>query len=883
MKPDLKNSFVRILEGINTCWRFHKGPVISGKCLTSPGNEWEYVNIPHTWNAEDVHADQQPYYRGECWYYKQFGLNRRDKGRRIYLFFGAANQDAIVFVNGRRAGEHFGGYTSFAIDVTSLVKCGPANSLLVKLSNALNQDLPPLAGDMMHFGGIYRPAYLLKVNPVHFDLSDGASGVYIDTPRVSAGSATIRIRGFVQNSSGKVQKIKVRHEIFDPSGRRIGRPEKTLEIPAGERTSFEIAGLPVSRPALWSPESPSLYSVRSRLLDAAGRKILDEVANTIGIRSVAVDHMRGFLLNGKKYFIRGVGKHQDYQAVGYAVPEETIRADVRLIKETGANFTKSHYPLSPASYDEGDRLGVMSWARIPIMDKVNFTNVFYESSRRMTEEMIRQHWNHPSVVMWGSACEPLGDVDWFWPKPQDPVKVKEHLQLTCQFMKKLDDYIRQLDPLRPTANEFHTDPNPQWYVESGLSDVNSINGWNIYQGWYHASLKNLPNMMNRIERWEKDRAYFIAEHGAGSDTRIHTNQPTIFDFSTEYQSLFHQHHLKVLPKYPRNAGMVIWTFADFQATHQANVMPHYNNKGMVTADRKPKDVYYLIQAHWSGRPMVHIAASHWANRVAIANAGSKVRQPISIYSNLPQVELFHNCRSLGRKKMVDRHAAWTVPFVDGVNRLYARGAADGRAIEDFCRINFEFIGPDLRKAFPSRLCINIGQSRTFFTDPLTGNTWIPDRPYKKGLFGHVDGEYYRVWNQMPAWHGIREGVYAMIKGTDIDPVFQTFLVGATDYRIDAPAGAYRVHLHLTEPFAEACRLDAQARTGADRRGRRIFDIIINGRLCVENLNLAAQHGDCRAVIKSFDVSCGGAEGLRIWLRPVTGKPVLSGIIVEKLS
>ncbi|MBI5725969.1 MAG: DUF4982 domain-containing protein [Planctomycetes bacterium] len=876
------SSSPRIMEGINSFWRFHKGPLSARPGQVVPSDDWEHVNIPHTWNAQDVFADEQPYYRGEGWYYKQFSLNREDKGRQIYLFFGAANQDAVVHVNGRQAGGHCGGYTAFAVDATTLVKFGQANTLLVRLSNKLNPDLPPVAGDMMHFGGIYRPACLLKVSPTHFDLTDAASGVYIDAPRVSAGSADIRVRGFVQNALARPRKVKVRHELLAPDGKRLTRLEGLIEVPAGGRGQLELLAAKISRPCLWSPENPTLYTARSFLLDAASGEILDEVDNTFGIRTVAVDHKRGFLLNGEKYFIRGVGKHQDWQDIGYAVPEENIRQDIRLIREMGANFTKSHYPLSPAAYDEGDRLGVMSWVRIPIMDKVNHTDVFYGSSRRMTEEMIRQHCNHPSVVMWGSACEPLGDADWFWPKPQAPAKLQRHMRLTYDFIKKLDDFTRQLDPLRPTANEFHTDPNPQWYAESGLADIQSINGWNLYQGWYHANLKKLPNMLRRIEGWDKGRAYLIAEHGAGSDTRIHTDQPTIFDFSTEYQEQFHRHHLKVVKDFPRIAGMVVWTLVDFQAAHQANVMPHYNNKGMLTSDRKSKDVYYLMRAHWSDRPMVHIAASHWTNRIAIAGAGRAVRRPIRAYSNLPQVELFHNGRSLGRKKMADCQAVWTVPFVEGVNRLLAKAAAGGRAIEDFREIHFEYIPPDLRKAFPPRLCVNVGQSRTFFTDPLTGNTWIPDRPYKKGLFGHVDGEYYRIWNQMKAWHDIREGVGATIKGTDIDPVFQTFLVGLTDYRIDAPAGDYRVHLHLVEPFTESCRLDAKECTGADRKGRRVFDILINGRLCAENLDLAGQHEEQRAVIRSFDVVCADTEGIRIQLRPVRGKPVLSGILVEKL-
>jgi len=872
---------MRTRESLNGGWRFRKGPAGRGGRLPAPDASWDAVSIPHTWNARDVHDDEHPYYRGEAWYARTFRLARADRGRRLHLLFEGANQLATVYVNGREAGRHNGGYTAFALDVTALVRPGADNALAVRLSNALDPDTPPLAGDMMNFGGLYRSVWLVRTGPVHFDLADATSGVYIDTPEAGPRRAAVRVRGRLRNTLARARTVWVRHELRDPDGRALPPLEGEVRVPAGGTAGFEFCSAPIERPRRWSPDDPALHEARSTLSAGRRGRALDDVSNAFGIRRVEV-RPGGFYLNGRRLFIRGVGKHQDHPGLGYAVPEEILRRDMRLIRDMGANFTKTHYPLAAAAYDEGDRVGVMSWARVPIMDKVHTTPVFLDATRAMAREMILQHYNHPSVVMWGSACEPLGDIDWFWPRPIPEAKRRRHLAATRDFFERIEAFMRELDPSRPTANEFHTDPHPEWYDEAGLTRIQSINGWNVYQGWYHASLADLPRMLRRIEGWERGRPWLLAEHGAGSDTRIHTHEPTIFDFSTEYQELFHRHYLKVLPRFPRIAGMLIWTFFDFEAWHQRNTMPHVNNKGMVTGDRRPKDVYYLFQAHWGDRPMAHIAAAHWTRRVAFARPGAAVRQPIRVYSNLARVELFHNGRSLGARPAAGREAAWTVPFVEGANLLRAVARTGRTAVEDAAEIRFEFLPPDLRRAFPRRLCINLGQSRTVFTDPLTGDTWVPDRPYRRGSFGFVDGEYYRRWPAMPAWEGIREGVDATILGTDIDPVFQTFRVGLTDYRVDAPDGRYRAHLYFAEPFAEAQRRDAAAGAGADREGRRAFDVALNGDVRREALDLAAQYGARRAVVERFDVRCAGGRGLRVELRPVRGRPVLNGLVVEPL-
>lgn len=880
----LKNT-ARSIESFDDGFRFLKGcQEISPEDVVID-ERWKDVVIPHTWNIQDAYdRNESEYYRGTAWYHREFTVHDSCTGRRSIAFFEAVNQDAEIYVNGKKAGEHHGGFTAFAVDMTPYLRKGTINTLLVKASNAINQAVPPITdGDFTNFGGIYRGVQLVSVDEIHFDLSDGATGVYISTTDANMLSARLNVFGYVRNSGQCKREITVENIILAPDGSEIIRTESKLYIEPGTRKEFMPDPIEIKNPELWSVLSPNLYTLHSYAKDAAGNVILDEVSSHFGIRMAKVDPERGFMLNGSKLFLKGVGKHQDYGNIGFAVPDRTIENDVRLACDMGANLLRSHYPLSQSTYGATDHLGIMGFIKLPVMFKLNHTPEFYESTRRMAEEMVLQYFNHPSVVLWGCSCEPFGDMDWFWPRPLDKEKASENMRSTQKFFSSLEKVVKELDPYRPTSSDYHTDPNPQFHAEAGLLDIQDMNGWNLYQGWYHVNLGNIPSMLRLVGELDKGRPYIISEYGAGSDTRIHTDNPTVFDFSTEYQGLLLKEYMKAVEGNPQVAGMCIWSFADYHSKSRGDTMPSINNKGLVTNDRKPKDSYYLQQAHWSRNPMVHIATADWRIRSAIADSGEKVSQNVRVYSNTAEVELFLNGKSLGVKPVAWHEAEWNVPFTEGRNKLLAKGKISATEVESFQDIHMNFIPRDLRTSFPrKRLCINVGQARTFFHDPLTDDVWMPDRTYTEGSFGHIDGEYYRTWNSSNAWNGIREGVDCPILDTSIDPVFQTFLVGCGKYKIDAPDGCYRVILCFAEPFTNARRFLPAEKTGADSQGNRVFHVWVNDTIIIPSLDIAFMYGECRAVEKMFNVDAKEGSGILIQFIPVKGQPVLNGVIVEKL-
>lgn len=915
---------MRTTHTINAGWEFCKGDVFqfdgdekapfqnlepSEASTLDDGAEsapWRLVHLPHTWNAEDLNrgdvfsrrakaasaefggyggvGEKPGYYRGVGCYRRPLFIPEGDREKKIFLYFDGANQTATVYINGEWAGCHRGGYTAFCFDITRLLRFGETNWIHVKVSNAYDEEVLPIGGDLGHFGGLYRHVHLIKTAPVHFDLLHYAGpGVLTDTPEVSVDTAKVRVRARVVNESSIHRTVRLVSRLFDPDGDEAAVLEQTFVLAAGEHTVIDWLSEALPRPRLWSPEHPQLYRFEHRLESADDGTALDAWFHTLGFRWFSADAERGFFLNGKRCSIRGIGRHQDSAGHGYATPYEVLREDTRRIKRMGCNFMRGHYPLPDAVYDEADRLGVMALNKIPIMDKVGESPGYAHYAMEMLREMILQQYNHPSIALWGYGCEMLGDADWFWPQPRDPARLRRHFVQTRELAQQMEDEIHRLDGARLTSNDFHTDPNLEWYKESGLTEINDINGWNIYQGWYHGDLSKIGPMLDQCREQAPHRPFVLAEFGAGTDLRVHAYDPTVYDMTPEHADRMHKDYIEAIDQRPWAAGMFIWTWSDFQRTALGDTMMHINNKGMVTNNRHIKDTYYLYKAHWNPEPMVRIAEHDWTRRVEVSDSSEAV-VPVQVYANTPKVELFLNGASLGVQKMSKPYAFWNVPMRDGPNELEALGITSEQRLSDRLVIDMQIVPHRLSnwRDPERRLCVNVGNERCYLHDPETDDRWLPDRPYSPGGFGRVGGRYYRHWPAMKAWHGIREGVRAHINGTEMAPIYQTFAVGVDAYRFDVPDGQYDVSLYLTEPFDEAQRKDASNPTGADETGRRVFDMAVNGKTVFSSLNIAEQFGARVAVCETVQAVARG-DGIVISFTAACGEPLLSGVAIKRLN
>ncbi len=882
--PFLGQAQIREKQSLMQGWKFSRENDVRFATTGYNDSSWETVSLPHTWNALDVLDDRPGYYRDTCWYRKTFEVSSSWKDKQVYIRFGAANQDARVYLNGQLAGEHHGGYTAFTINLTPMLVTGQPNVLAVELSNAHNPDVPPVGGDLCHFGGIYREVELIATGPLHIEMMNhGSQGVFyrpVITKKTPGRSARYRVEcsGALVNDGPSRNRTWLHLELTGDDGQVLARTSKRYPVGSGEKIDFFV-DLPCRQnPERWSPANPVLYTMTATLANRQKTRITDRVTTSIGFRTLELDPEKGFLLNGKPVYIRGVGKHQDYDSLGYAVPDTLLRQDIRWIDAMGANLVRSHYPLSPGTYDEADRQGIMAWVKIPVMDKINHTSAFYDHTRTMATEMVLQHYNHPSVILWGYACEPFGHMDWYMPKPLDPEEEQENLEKTYTFSMMMQDHLRTLDPHRYIANDFHTDPTPEYYRESGLTGINDLNGWNIYQGWYHRSLDYIGDALVTFRNYNPEKPFIIAEYGAGSDPRINTDRPTIFDFSNQYQNEFHLHYLQEVDRYPWITGQCLWTLADFQVESRRDAVPHINSKGLLTADRRPKDSYYIYQSHWSDTPMIHINHMHWKTQWHLSGSPGKVERPISVITNTDSVTLLLNGKKQFTSPVQSGLVTVNVPLRNGINRLEAYGYKNGTEVMDTLNVHCTVVPRDgWTEALPvSSLCINVGQTTTHFFDPESGDTWLPDTKDTTRFYHAGSGTTHTHWPHMAAWEGIREGIDANIHGSRLDPVFQTFLKNVQRYEVKLPPGAYRVELFFTEPFSrEQRRADPQV-TGGGRNGSRIFDLFINGYPVARHLDLDAEHGVQQAVVISRKVTLQDPL-LQVDLEPVEGKPVLCGI------
>ena len=605
---------VRISSPLLGEWQFHKGALKGDGADLESTKEWEGVTVPHTWNASD--GQSKDYFRGDGWYRRALKIGPELSGKEVYLRFEGANRRAEVFVNGKRAGGHVGGTEAFVVDITRLVKAG-GNEIAVHVDNKRDPDSAPLQADFTFFGGVYRMVELVAVNPVHISMSDfGSPGVYVTTPRITGDAATVHVKTVVENSGSGASSPQVDVQIVDEGGSVVAHATTASAVGAG-KVNDVVSELSVLRPHLWDGvQDPYLYSVRVTVKD--GEAVLDSVTQPLGIRTMALDPERGFLLNGKPYALHGVCRHQDRQGKGWAILEEDQLQDMAIIKEMGCTSVRlPHYPHSSFFYGLCDKEGLVVWAEIPVVDRLGSSEAFTENARQQYTELIRQNFNHPSIAFWSAGNE----VD------ENGGNFNTKGPAVYPWFRKMAELGRELDPSRFTAAAFRE----RFYPPSDNADVF---GLNIYLGWYNDTYNDVEGYLQKHEANGARGKFAITEFGAGASIYFHSEKPVRMDHTEEYQNLYHEHNWKVLKNHPEVWGKYIWNMFDF-AVGGRTEGDHagINDKGLVTYDRKvKKDAFYFYKASWSLEPMAYITSRRFAVR--------GVEQiPIQMYSNAGEVAL----------------------------------------------------------------------------------------------------------------------------------------------------------------------------------------------------------------------------------------------------
>jgi beta-galactosidase len=825
---------------------------------------WETINIPHTWNNKNAFDDESGYRRGLGYYQKQIFVASEEKENIHYLKFNAVNQEATVFVNGHNVGNHKGGYTAFNFEITKYLNFNDFNLIEVTVDNSHNENIPPLDADFTFYGGIYRDVELISVPKQHLSLTDFASdGYYINYYNVSEEQAGVEVKLLVDNFDSFKSQNHLYLKILDAEGQLILEEHKGFKLNAATSKDITITFPEIENPKLWSPNNPYLYKLEIALTDKRGN-ILDSKSSNLGFRWATVDAEKGFFLNGKRIKLVGVNRHQDYESYGNAVPLSLQKKDIELIKEMGSNVIRfAHYPHARELYKKCDELGILVWTEIPIVNKVTNTDAFFNVSKQMQKEHIKQYYNFPSVVMIGYMNEIF--LRLAFDKKESDEEKEDRKQFTYNLAKQLEDLTRTEAPNHITVMALHFN---ELYNETKIADLPMLVGWNLYFGWYHDTIEDLGVFLDDQHQRYPKRSLLISEYGPGADVRISAAKPLRYDYSQEYQLLLHSGYYKQVKERDFVTGMTAWNFADFGSEFRGETIPHVNQKGIMQYNRAPKEVYYWYQSVLkTNEPVIHIA--NYQNEL---NLIEKNTHEVVIFSNQNKGKLYVNDVLYKEINFELGIAKIEVPFNQGVNTVKVETANT----TDETDFNVELF-QNLKTNPKSVLAINVG-THISFRDDILGVTFLKDRPYSENLYGYLPNSGKCRKKLIPF----------NVSNTINEAVYQTVLVDCNTYKVDLPDGKYKVTLYFVEPqLKNKTKVlfnlkEANDDSEADVM-HRIFDIKLNAKTINSQFNMAKMYDDKYGITQTSEVNITKNEGLTIQLNPVKGETVLSGILIEKLN
>ena len=588
------------------------------------------VDLPHTWNAQDALSGKIDYKRGIGNYEKNLFIRPEWKGKRLFIRFEGVNNIADVFINRRHIGEHRGGYGAFIFEITGKVEYGKENSILVRVNNGEQLDIMPLVGDFNFYGGIYRDVHLLITDETCISPLDYASpGVRLIQDSVSHRYAKVRAIVDLSNGSSGNQEVELNVRLLD--GQRVVKEgTKNVNLSGNEVMQQELT-FEIDQPHLWNGrQDPFLYQAEVTLF--RNGQMVDRVTQPLGLRFYRIDPDKGFFLNGKHLPLQGVCRHQDRSEVGNALRPQHHEEDVALMLEMGVNAVRlAHYPQATYFYDLMDKNGIIVWAEIPFVGPGGYNDkgfvdlpAFRANGKEQLKELIRQHYNHPSICVWGLFNEltELGD---------NPV----------EYIKKLNVLAHQEDTTRPTTS-----------ASNQMGDLNFITdaiAWNRYDGWYGGTPADLGKWLDRMHKDHPEICIAISEYGAGAsiyhqqDSLVKT-VPTSWWHPENWQTYYHIANWKTISSRPYVWGSFVWNMFDFGAAHRTEGdRPGINDKGLVTFDRKVrKDAFYFYKANWNREePMLYLTGKR--NTVRTQHL-----QTITAFTNLSGAELFVNGKSYGK-------------------------------------------------------------------------------------------------------------------------------------------------------------------------------------------------------------------------------------------
>ena len=619
----------------NQGWHFTKDSIaVSPDSSVQEQGSWSEVTLPHTWNGRDGQDGGNDYHRGTCYYVKNLKKPEEAGEKDIYLEFEGANSSADVYVNGKAAGHHDGGYSTWRVNITEFLK--EENEIVVAVNNAPNDHVYPQMADFTFYGGLYRNVNLLSASHARFDLDYFGGTGLTATPKVEGKDAVVKACAYVSGTDGSEEIL---FSVWD-GNEKVAEAQTTASNPEAELSVTDVH--------LWNgKKDPHLYTLKAEL--RAGDALQDERSVRFGCRTFAIDPERGFILNGEEYPLRGVSRHQDRPEIGNALTEKEHEEDIALILEMGATTIRlAHYQHAQYFYDLCDEKGLVLWAEIPYISK--HMPGGRENTISQMKELIIQNYNHPSIVVWGLSNEITmngeGDAD----------LIENH--------RLLNDLAHELDATRLTTIAAIS----MCSIDAEYIQIPDVVSYNHYYGWYGGDTSMNGPFFDNFHAKYPNIPIGISEYGCEA-LNWHTSNPEQGDYTEEYQAYYHEELIKQLFIRKFIWATHVWNMFDFAADARAEGGEDgMNHKGLVTFDRKyKKDAFYAYKAWLSDEPFVHICGKRYVDRVEDVTK-------VTVYSNQPEVELFVNGESLGVQASLEHFFYFEVPNT-GESRLLAKAGA----------------------------------------------------------------------------------------------------------------------------------------------------------------------------------------------------------------
>jgi len=859
--PSFAQQGIREDISLNKDWYCTSSPN-DGKFIPSfPGGDyWHKVNLPHNEDAYDgyrrlLHGNKH----GNIWYRKIIKIVQQDKSRHNFLYFEGVNSYATIFLNGTYIGEHAGGRTTFTIDVTGKLKTnGVANELLVLASHPPNiKDLPWVCGgcsDERGFSegsqpmGIFRPVHLIVTNYIRVE----PFGVHAWAD-IKNNTASLSVNTTFKNYSAQGRNVTILNQLVDTRGQIV--KEATVQQFLKVKDSITVLqnNITVDRPILWNVENPYLYTIVTTIKE--NNLIVDRTETAFGFRTInwkTASHQ--FLLNDKPVFINGIAEYEHLLGQSHAFSNEEIIARMKWVQSAGFNaFRDAHQPHNLLYGKLCDEKGILWWTQFSAHIWYD-TPEFRKNFKELLREWVIERRNDPAVILWG---------------------LQNESKLPKDFAAECTALIRSLDP---TAS-----------IQRLVTTCNGGEGtdWDVPQNWTGTYGGNPATYASDLKK-----QILVGEYGAWRTLDLHTEggfvQNGLLSEDRMTQLMEQKIRLAEIVK-DSVAGQFFWLLTSHdnpgrvqggEGLRELDRVGPVNYKGLLTPWEEPTDAFYMFRSNYVSNkkePMVYIVSHTWPNRWMTPG----IKDSIIVYSNCDEVELFNDIdnASLGKQKRdgIGTHFQWDKAAIK-YNVLYAVGYVNGKVAAKDTIVLFHLPqAPGYNKLYPSvksltkpqkgyKYLYRVNCGGDMYTDE-NGTKWNPDFYAKSwsDQFGDVSPNF-----------ASQRRTFTPIKNTHDWKLFQTFRYGKDKlkYEFDVDKGDYTVELYFIEPW-----LDVGG--GSDAKGMRVFDVVINGKTVLNDLDIWNEVGANTVLKKTVKVKSSGGKIIISFPESKAGQAIISAIAIAQ--